>query len=170
MDSLNADSSDVPGEAPPLQQFFEPVLQLQFSRSPEAFDATLSEGPELEPVRSALEQRGYAWRLPGGAKVFVLPEQYLMVKAILRQYALRPCHVIVSEALEPFVHEALHRLPSRLNVHLRQATQLAYLREEEVVLVERLRVPNTRMLSSQSVVQSTAEVHRARNPRRRVVQ
>merc|ERR1719159_1243430 len=39
---LNADSSDVRGEAPPLQQFFEPVLQLQFSRSPEAFDATLS--------------------------------------------------------------------------------------------------------------------------------
>merc|ERR1740129_19814 len=52
---------------------FEPVVILTYSRCPKPFHAVLCDGPELDPVRAALEHAHCRWHLPGGAKVFVSP-------------------------------------------------------------------------------------------------
>merc|ERR1712032_331397 len=73
------------------------------------------------------------------------------------RHTLRAHHVVVAEAFEPLVHEAVRNIPSRSNVLMRRKEVLAYLGEGEVVVVERtfLDMPRA-MRSPQSVIQSTA--------------
>jgi len=154
---------------------FERVFLHQYSRCPGPFHEALCNGRELEPVRAALEQRGHSWELPSGAKIFVYPEQFAAVAAVLARRELRPYHVAVVEAFEPLVREALSRLPSRQRIDLRQSEQLVLIGDEDdIVCVERtfLDVPRI-MRNSQSVIQSTTEAHGPRgpvNPRRFVAQ
>lgn len=133
----------------------------------------LCDGPELEPARAALEHANCRWHLPGGAKVFVFPEQFAAVSAALARHTLRAHHVVVAEAFEPLVHEAVRRLPCRSSVVLREAEPLAFLSNEgDVVVVNRTFVHIAQaMHTSQSVIQSTTEAHHGGlNPRRPLVQ
>jgi len=151
---------------------FEPIVLLTYSRSPNDLDAVLSRGDELETVRAALEAEGHNWRLPSGAKMFVYPEQFAAAWETVRTRELRPCHVVVAEAFESLVQEAVRRLPARRDVRLRAIEPLGYLGEEdEVVLAQRtfLDVPRPSR-SADSVIQSTARVHGVRNPRQQIVQ
>jgi hypothetical protein len=88
----------------------------------------------------------------------------------LNQYALRPCHVIVTETMETLVRDAISSLRSRLNVRLRHEETLGYVDVDGApILVKRsfIHIPTTARLPSQSVTQSTTEVNnRAVNPRR----
>jgi len=149
---------------------FERIVLLQYTRSPDQLDAVLEH--ELEHVIHVLSEAGHDWRLPGGAKVFTFPNQFQAVVATmaLNQYALRPCHVIVTESMEGLVRNAVSTLRSRLNVRLRQEETLGYIDIDGApILVQRsfINVPATLRFSSQSVTQSTTEVNsRAVNPRR----
>jgi len=150
---------------------FEPVVLHRYSRCPGPFHAILNEGDELEPVRAALAEAGHSWQLPSGAKVFVHPEDFSAVRASLAARSLRPHHVVVSQAFEPLVREALARLPSRLHVDDLQAEHIALADGHgDVVCVQRTFLDIPRLLrSAQSVVQSTTEAHHvgaAQNPRR----
>jgi hypothetical protein len=148
----------------------ERVVLLQYTRSPEELDSVLAH--ELEHLIHLLREAGHDWRLPSGAKVITFPQHFRAVVATMtsNQYALRPCHVIVTEGTEGLVHNAVSSLRSRLNVRLRQDEVLGYVASDGApILVQRtfINIPATAMLASQSVTQSTTEVHsRAVNPRR----
>jgi len=154
------------------------VVLLQFSRSTAEMERSLEQSVHLQPARDALLREGYGWRLPSGAKVFMDPHHFHAVRSHLsRQW--QPCHVIVTEDLEPFVMEAVRQLPSRLQVRLRGATPLGLVAEEAegIVLVDRtfLHVPTTGLRNPESVAQSTTEArtrngYHGVNPRRRLFQ
>jgi hypothetical protein len=152
---------------------FEAVFLHRYSRCPEEFHEALGRGQDLEPVRAALELAGHEWQLPSGAKVFVFPDQFAAVSAVLAGRDLRPHHVVVSQAFEPLVRDALGRLPSRLRVDQLRVDPVALVGGQDAVLcVERtfLDVPRA-LRAPQSVNQSTTEAHRryrgGLNPRRR---
>jgi len=144
---------------------FQHIFLHQYSRCPAPFHEALRDGRELEPVRAALEQAGHSWELPSGAKIFVYPEQFAAVAAVLARRELRPYHIAVAEAFEPLVREALSHLPSRQRIDLRQAQELMLIGEDEIVCVERtfLDIPRI-MRNSQSVIQSTTEAHGPSSP------
>jgi len=153
-------------------------------------------GPELLPVREAMERDGCPRILEGGAKIFVWPHQYPMVLEELRNQDISalPSHVIVAESLLPQLEASIATIPSQKNVrkkndgifvvahvpnaHQEQTTHGTEEGTEDedveefeawnhVLSVERTFICQPRVLSSaQSVTQSTAEVHGVRNHRR----
>jgi len=154
------------------------VVLLQFSRSGAELNRSLEQSLELLPTRERLVHEGYDWRLPAGAKIFMDPRHFRAVRAHLSM-PLRPCHVLVTEDLEPFVLEAVQRVPSRLRVKLRDATALGLVMDEAegVVLVERtfLHLPTAELRNPESVAQSTTEARTRQgyhgiNPRRRLAE
>merc|ERR1719507_601257 len=107
--------------------------------------------------------------------VFVAPRYYRAALTAVASKVLLPCHVLVEECLETFVHHAVQSLPSRQKIHCRNAAVVAYVggspqEEPEVVLVSRtfLEVPGTFLRAPASVTQSTTEAveRHAKNPRR----
>ncbi|CAE8715329.1 unnamed protein product [Polarella glacialis] len=85
------------------------VVLLKFNRCTQSFQRALLQRPELEPVRKALNQRGFAVVLPSKAKAFVHPENYeAVLEAIARdKLALYADHVLVEPELENVVKEVL---------------------------------------------------------------
>jgi len=102
------------------------VWLLKLSRRPSALRELLLQAPELAECRSAMEQQGFAIELSSGAKVFVDVELYeATLEAIrLAGWALHPNHIIVTEALEPVVHQVLRQLRGREHVHLKDSRPL----------------------------------------------
>ncbi|CAE8651292.1 unnamed protein product [Polarella glacialis] len=85
------------------------VVLLKFNRCIQSFQRALLQRPELEPVRKALNQRGFAVVLPSKAKAFVHPENYeAVLEAIARdKFVLYADHVLVEPELENVVKEVL---------------------------------------------------------------
>jgi hypothetical protein len=153
----------------------EPLLLLQFSRSTEALHNALSNSHELEPVRAALFMSGFRPLLPSGATVFTSPALFNIALLSVAGRVLQPCHIIVTESLEPLVLEVVSKLPTREKIRLRRSETVGYVGpsagdELRVVLVRRtfLEVPRGIVLAPTSVIQSTTEAleRRAMNPRR----
>ena len=66
----------------------------------------------------------------------------------------------MAEPFENLVHEAVNRVPSRRNVHVRRVEAVAYIGDPgEIVLVRRglPEIPNVLMRAPQTVIPSTAE-------------
>ena len=81
------------------------ITIISYSRGPEALLQALHYSDELAPARKALQEAGYNFILPSGAKVFVHPSDYrvAMVELVFRAYVLediilRTSSVIVSES------------------------------------------------------------------------
>lgn len=106
---------------------FEPLFLLRFSRSTDQLHAVLSRGDELEPVRAFMSAAGCHWQLPGGAMIFTDPAHFERASMAVNRRALLPCHVVVTQSLEPLVHEAVSRLPSKQKVKVRNSEPVAYL-------------------------------------------
>jgi len=154
---------------------FEKIYLLTFTRHPREFERTLHEGRELEQVRAEMVENGLSPRLPSGAAIFVIPEQYQHALGVVAPLVLKHRHVIVSESCAPLVLEAVGALASRLKVKLRSMDILAYVSSTEEADV--FQVENTflnaapRVLRNPwSVVQSTGPAHGALNPRRHDMQ
>jgi len=169
----NADAARLPEGAPVSEQpFFEKAYLLRMTRNPRELEAALTHGPELETIRASLLNAGRDVRLPSGALILVAPEQYAAVRRAVSQLALRPFHVVVTDTFLPLVHEALHSIPSRRDVRIREGHTVAYLDPTSpdmngTIIVENtfLNIPR-RLRESSSVVQSTTEAHGGTNPRR----
>jgi hypothetical protein len=102
------------------------VWLLKLSRRPSALGKLLLQAPELAECRSAMEQQGFAVELSSGAKVFVDVEVYeATLQAVrLAGWSLHPNHIIVTETLEPVVHQVLRQLRGREHVHLKDSRPL----------------------------------------------
>ena len=158
----------------------EKVHLLQYNRHSERFHEALNSGKPLESCRTALEAAGFQWLQPSGAKVFVHPWQFESTMTAIAQQnlQLRPYHVIVSESLEYYVEASLSDLPCRdgARVKTRQVLEAGYSGDqpqtEDEDLAMNLVETRTflcavpRLRSSNSVTQSTTEVHGGLNPRR----
>lgn len=149
---------------------FEAVYLLRFTRHPRALERQIFQGVELEPVRSALAEAGLDTRLPSGAAILVHPGQYAAARQTMTMQPLRPYHVIVAASLYPLLLEAIEPLRSRCSggVRVRQADPVAYVgSSNDAFVVENTFLDVPRIARrAQSVVQSTAEAHGCRNPRR----
>jgi len=155
----------------------EPLLLLQFSRSTEAFQNALSTSRVLEPVLAALSVAGHRPKLPSGAMILTDPAHFTAALVSVAGQVLQPCHVIVTESLEPLVHDVVDQLPRKQKIRLRRAEPVGYVEQSQnqgeelrVILVRRtfLEVPRGLVLAPTSVIQSTTEAleRRAVNPRR----
>jgi len=162
VDTLLVDRADM---------FFEPVHLLRLSRHPQQLEHQLRNARELEPVRAQLNAAGKNWILPSGATIFVYAEQYESVRQTLSMQPLRPYHVIVTQSFYPLVLETIAPLRARRhgNVHPSQDNTIAYASLcGDVFVVENTFLDDPRSVRhAQSVIQSTAEAHGVRNPRRR---
>lgn len=152
---------------------FEQVYLLRVTKNPKEFELALHEGRELEEVRAELAAAGCSSRLPSGAAIFVHPDKYAAIRQALATEHLRPYHIVVSHTFLEVVKGILGSFASRLNVRVKETSTTAYAGlpdsqdPECIMVVERtfLSIPRV-LLAAQSVVQSTAEVHGAPNPRR----
>merc|ERR1712032_1083852 len=99
----------------------EPITLLKYKRYPESFRVALVNGALLEPCRSALQEAGFSFVLPSGAKMAVHPWQYEEALAAIteKDIALRPYHVIVARSLEYHVEASLVDLSYRQGVRVR---------------------------------------------------
>jgi len=174
----NMDSVVRPGHSG-FETEVEPVLLLQFSRSSKAFQSALSTSPTLEPVHAALADAGCRAQLPSGATILTDPTHFNVVYFAVRGRTLQPCHAIVTESLEPLVHEVVNGLPCKQKIRLRRAESVGYVQniadeEARLVLVQRtfIEVPQAIIRSPVSVIQSTTEAieRHATIPRRRIFQ
>lgn len=123
-------AGDSPGCA-----FAEPALEaaekddiylLQFSRNPEQVEKSLADGISLKSCRDALEEAGFQWNLPSGAKVFVHPSQYRQTLEFLEHIdgPLRPYHVVVAASLQHLVDECLSGIPCRKGARIKKRVTL----------------------------------------------
>ena len=67
----------------------------------------------LEALREAMIEDGYAVKMQPGAKVFVRPDQYSHALSVIRSQQLHPYHVVVSDTSTPLVPSILAKV--RLN-------------------------------------------------------
>ena len=126
-------------------------------------------------MRAALFASGLRPLLPSGATIFAPPAHFNIALLSVAGRVLQPCHVIVTETLEPSVLEVVNALPRREKIRLRRSETVGLVGqpagdELRVVLVRRtfLEVPRGIVLAPTSVIQSTTEAleRRAVNPRR----
>lgn len=151
---------------------FEKLYLMTFTRHPQEFETRLHEGPELEELRSAMQEADCSPRLASGATLLVYPEQYHAAKQTLAHLSLKHRHVAVSETFAPIVMDAIGALARSLKVRVRSMDILAYVdtaQDGDPFIVKHtfLDAPHT-LRNPWSVTQSTGQVHRASNPRRRV--
>jgi hypothetical protein len=160
-----------PQDSPRLQsERFSPVLIINFTRHPEAFEDKLRRSELLREVREALEREGAGWRMPHGTKLFVYPAELRAVMSATVGLRIGASHVIVSESLAPILLAEVNALPRRHNVEVKDVRVLAYMSggEAEGTIIVRntfLQSP-MQVLYPHQVVNSTTEAHRGRNPRR----
>jgi len=83
----------------------ERILLITLNRSPQHFFSKLHQ--TMQQYIEALESEGYSCKLPGGAHIFVSPEQYRLAIGSLPRRGLKPSHVVVAQSLEYLVGEAM---------------------------------------------------------------
>lgn len=91
----------------------ETVFIVKFNRCGEELRSVLHNGPELEPVRASATTAGHSCSLKSGASMFLYPEQYPGILAVLPDVDLRPHHVVVSEAFLPLLFAEIAAIPSK---------------------------------------------------------
>lgn len=124
--------SDVQTVASPRASDFGLTVHLvEFSCSPLAMKERLHRGPELEPVREALRQAGRKVALPSGASIFVYPEHYDTALLALKGLELRPQHVVIADAFQPLLDEAIAQLPGRASVRPKSTAPLVTVKDCE---------------------------------------
>lgn len=118
-DAVRSDSSDTSHDAWPFTEgtrapsssFLRgPVYLLEFARSPKEFFNALMSSPFLQGCRHALELERRSPLLANGAKVFVYPDQYDAVWAAVREWKLKPRHVIVAAEFEADLMKAIENI------------------------------------------------------------
>merc|ERR1712032_1584264 len=105
--------------------------------------------------------------------IFVYPDQYQSILAVLPDIELRAHHVVVCEAFLPLLYKEITTIPSKRNVRPSQQNLFALVDHnsaETVCVVARTfcNTMNPMYCPAASVSQSTSELHNVRNPRRRV--
>jgi len=171
----NADAAEVLAPRGSMEDtHFEPVYLLCITRATKKWQERLYSCGLLETIRAALSDEGHGMRLPSGAALIVVPDQYVAVRHLLASEELRPWHVVVSESLLPLVLEVVHDMPCRSNTRVRSSDVLAYMANNAcescvAVTVEKtfLSVPRP-MRHASSIVQSTGDAHGVQNPRRSI--
>lgn len=148
------------------QEFFPNQLVLiTYSRFPAIFRAALLEGPELHQCREGLEQRGFSFELPSGAKVALQPYEYQFALRLVENYHLGKQHVIVSAVFDLPLQQVIAQLPSRANVRERDRKVLFNPHQFQVSRTF-VHIPDQIQRDMSSVTNSTTEVHGGFNPRR----
>jgi hypothetical protein len=151
---------------------FSPLVLLNFTRHPSAFEEALARSELLREVREQLDRAGTSWKLPHGVKLFVHPFEVQAAMHSIVGLTLGASHVIVSETLAPLVLAEVNGLPRRYNVQLKNVHVLAYTMGGEMqgTMIVRntfLHGPS-QFTPPQQAVQSTTVAHRGRNPRQRI--
>jgi len=96
----------------------------EYNKTPHEFLTALKEAPELQSCRDALEDAGFSWILPEGAKCFVRPDQLDWLKITLVDMKLGYRHVIVSKEFDDSVNEVVKRIRSKSRPKLKKRTNL----------------------------------------------
>jgi len=92
----------------------EQVCLLQFGcNDTQGFRKSLLEGRHMQACRMALESSGCSCELPGGALMFVRPDQCLEVRRALEGMQLYAYHVIIATTFESDLQDALSCMPYR---------------------------------------------------------
>uniref|UniRef100_A0A7S4QN56 Uncharacterized protein n=1 Tax=Alexandrium monilatum TaxID=311494 RepID=A0A7S4QN56_9DINO len=120
----SADSSDKEFSsewAAASSQLPRSIWLLEYSRSPKEFLNALLLSPELAACRDALTRQGLDFKLKGGAKVFVRPEQHRFVVKAAKGRQLKPRHVIVAEEFEGSLERALQDVGKGVKTKARAA-------------------------------------------------
>jgi len=149
------------------------IYLVRFTRCGAMFDVALHHEPPLEEVRAATHMAGKSCRLRCGASIFVRPEDYKAILAVIVESSLRPHHVIAAEQFIPMLWEAVANIPSKHKVKpstMVQIAQMSQLEEDGVLKVEKTfyNACPRKMLPRSSVTQSTTEQHGGVNPRRAI--
>jgi len=99
----------------------------------------LHHGRELESIRMQSEEAGHSCVLGSGGSIFLYPQQYTAVQAVVRRLQLKPHFLVVNEAFLPLKLQAFRSIPSKANVLPRPACFLALVDDEgnEVCVVEK---------------------------------
>merc|ERR1712232_1171300 len=117
------------GEAdaqPRPSDFGARIHLLSSTRAGDELRRALQEGRELEQVRTAAAEHGQTCYLKNsGASIFVYPNEYASILSRINRCALKPHHVIVSEAFLPLVYNEIAQIPSRSNIKPRSLKTLA---------------------------------------------
>lgn len=96
------------------EQTNEKVHLLRFGcNDTEAFRKLLLEGTHMKRCRDLLDKAGSSCHLPGGALMFVKPDQCQDVRRALDGVELCSFHVIVTSSFESDLEDALASLPYR---------------------------------------------------------
>jgi len=134
---LSEDSWQASNVARP-SNFGDAVHILQVTRAPYELRHALHHGRELESIRMQFEEAGHSCILGSGGSIFLYPQQYTAVQAIVSQMQLKPHFLVVNEAFLPLVLEAIRSIPPKANVRPRCACFLALVDDEghEVCVVE----------------------------------
>mmetsp|Transcript_115812 Transcript_115812/g.212869 ORF Transcript_115812/g.212869 Transcript_115812/m.212869 type:complete len:244 (-) Transcript_115812:238-969(-) len=107
----------------------EKIVWLEYSRHPRGFEKALQTCAELEPCRLELSAHGFSPKHSTGAHIFVRPELFEAVSeaANARASQLHARHVLVAVEFEELLSKAVGKLPSRLQVRVknRQVTSLS---------------------------------------------
>lgn len=85
-----------------------PFYLLEYARSPKEFRQALLDSTALSKCRSALECNGFSPQTAGHAAIFLRPEDYPSVQDVIKEWELKPRHIIVAAEFETAVHEALN--------------------------------------------------------------
>ena len=102
---------------------------LEYNRSPQAFRDALLHDPDLDEVRRPLHETGLSTELASRAKIFVRPDQYMLVQeAIHTQHPgldLEARHVIVDVDSEEPVRTVIARLPTRARLTVKSTVRVS---------------------------------------------
>eukprot|EP00439_Symbiodinium_sp_Y106_P030132 s7210_g3.t1 len=153
---------------------FTRIVHLTLSRSHRQLNTDLEQSAVLQPHRQALQDEGFDWLQPSGAKIFMEPSCLRAIRGHLSTLLLRPCDILVSHDLESEVMRVVQQLPYSLRVVPRSSNNIAFADADgEVVWVSRsfLNIPAAILVMPSSVAQSTTEARTAQgyhgtNPRR----
>lgn len=134
---LSEDSWQASDSAKP-SSFGDTVHILQVTRAPNELGQVLHYGRELESVRRQSQEAGHSCVLDSGGSIFLYPQQYAVMQAIVRNLHLKPHFLVVNEAFLPLVLEAIRSVPSKANVRPRRASFLALVDDDghEVCVVK----------------------------------
>jgi len=158
-------------------EYGEVIFVVKFNRVGKQLRSVLQEGPGLETVRAAKAAGHSCKHARSGASIFLYPAQYPSVLAVLSGMALRPHHVVISEAFLPVLESETSAIPSKQKMRPRSSQTFALVNgetEESICVVEHgfYNAAPRRFTTPDSVTQSTSEAppNRVINVRRHILE
>eukprot|EP00929_Paragymnodinium_shiwhaense_P107485 TRINITY_DN73601_c0_g1_i1.p1 TRINITY_DN73601_c0_g1~~TRINITY_DN73601_c0_g1_i1.p1 ORF type:complete len:607 (+),score=52.16 TRINITY_DN73601_c0_g1_i1:28-1821(+) len=144
-------------------EYGEKIFVVKFNRCGRQLQEALHTGPQLETVRAAAKTAGHPCVLRSGASVFLYPEQYPSVLAVLNMQ-LRAHHVVVCEAFLPLLYSDISVIPAKQKVRPTSLKVFGIVCDEtgetgEICVVERgfYNDAPRQLLRCDTVTQSTSE-------------